>query len=74
MFAFNTTSLNLNLSWRRRYGQAASAPNFRSWGYINVPKFWDIQFWTNNVEPGQTAADQGLHYLPFILHLLDINI
>ena len=37
------------------------------------PKFSDIQVWANSVDP-ETApegeSDQGLHCLPFHLHLL----
>ena len=39
--------------------------------YRNVPKFSDRLAWANNVDPDQTAPDQGLHSLPFRLHLLD---
>ena len=41
--------------------------------YGNVPKFWDRQVWADSVEPDQTEeqSDQGLHCLPFRLHLLD---
>ena len=35
--------------------------------YHNDPKLLD------SVEPDQTAPDQGLHCLPFHLHLLDQN-
>ena len=48
--------------------------------YSNDPKFSDRQVWANSVGPDQTApegawkeqSDQGLHCLPFQLHLLDI--
>ena len=39
--------------------------------YSNDPKFLDRQVWANSVDPDQTAPDQGLHCLPFSLHLLD---
>ena len=43
--------------------------------YSNVPKFLDRQVWANIVDPDRAAArgesDQGLHCLPFHLHLLD---
>ena len=38
--------------------------------YHNDTKFWDIQLLANSVDPYQSA--QGLHCLPFCLHLLDI--
>ena len=37
----------------------------------NDPKFSDRQVWANSVDLDQTAPDQGLHCLPFNLHLLD---
>ena len=45
--------------------------------YRNDPKFSDGQVWANSVDPDQTAPlgavwDQGLHGLPFLLHVLDI--
>ena len=36
-----------------------------------VPKFSDRQVWANSADPVQTAPDQGLHCLLFLLHLLD---
>ena len=44
--------------------------------YRNFPKFSDRQVWANSADPDQTApreeqSDQGLHCLPFPLHLLD---
>ena len=42
--------------------------------YRNYPKFLDRQIWANSVDPDQTAeqqSDQGLHCLPFHLHLFD---
>ena len=41
--------------------------------YCNGPKLSDTQVWTNSADPDQTApqSDQGLHCLPFCLHLLD---
>ena len=39
--------------------------------YCNDPKFLDRQVWTYIVDPDQTAPDQGLHCLPFHLHLLN---
>ena len=39
--------------------------------YRNDPKFSDRQVWANSADPDQTAPDQGLHCLPFPLHLLD---
>ena len=43
--------------------------------YRNDPKFSDTQIWANSADPDQTApeeqSDQGLHCLPFPLHLLD---
>ena len=38
--------------------------------YHNVPKFSDRQVWANSVDP-EEQSDQGLHSLPFRLHLLD---
>ena len=39
----------------------------------NDPKFSDIQILANSVDPDQTQeqSGQGLHCLPFCLHLLD---
>ena len=37
----------------------------------NDPKFSDRQVLANNVDPDQTAPDQGLQCLPFYLHLSD---
>ena len=42
--------------------------------YRNDLKFSDRQFWANSVDPDQSAprqSDQGLHCLPFCLHLLN---
>ena len=43
--------------------------------YSNDLKFSERQVWANSVDPDQTApskqSDQGLHCLPFLLHLLD---
>ena len=48
--------------------------------YCDVPKFSDRQVWANSLDPDQTAprgngieeqSDQGLHCLPFCLHLLE---
>ena len=39
--------------------------------YPNDPKFSDRQVWANSVHPDQEQSYQGLHYLPFCLHLLD---
>ena len=36
----------------------------------NAPKFSDRQVWANCADPDQTA-EQGLHCLPFHLHLFD---
>ena len=39
---------------------------------INDSKFSDRQVWSNSADPDQTApqqSDQGLHCLPFCLHL-----
>ena len=38
--------------------------------YCNDPMFSDKKAWANLVVPDQTAP-QGLHCLPFLLHLLD---
>ena len=46
---------------------------------LNDPKFTDRQVWAKSVDPDQTApggvlveqSDQGLHCLPFYLHILD---
>ena len=53
------------------------AVNVPSQTYRDDPKFSDS--WANSVDPDQTApggafqeqSDQGLHCLPFRLHLLD---
>ena len=42
--------------------------------YRNDPKFLDRQIWANSVDPDQTAPDQGLHCLPFRLHLSDTSL
>ena len=45
--------------------------------FIMLFKFSDRQIWANSVDPDHTAprlkeqSDQGLHCLPFCLHLLD---
>ena len=39
--------------------------------YHNDPKFSDRKAWANSADPGQTAPDQGLHSLQFLLHLLE---
>ena len=43
--------------------------------YRNDPKFSDRKVWANSADPDQTApreqSDQGLHCLPFCLHLRD---
>ena len=40
--------------------------------YCNDPKFLDRQVWANSVDPeARLQPDQGLHCLPFCLHLLD---
>ena len=39
--------------------------------YRNVPKFLERQAWANN-EDLKELSDQGLHCLPFHLHILDI--
>ena len=41
--------------------------------YHNVLKFLGRQVWVNSADPDQTEeqSDQGLHCLPFHLHLLD---
>ena len=36
--------------------------------YRNDPKFLNISSWANSVDPDETAL-QGLHRLPFHLHL-----
>ena len=43
---------------------------FLNTGYHNVLKFSDRQVWANSVDL-EEQSDQGLHYLPFRLHLLD---
>ena len=38
---------------------------------IMIPSFWTVrQVWANSVDPDQEQSDQGLHCLPFGLHLL----
>ena len=39
--------------------------------YRNDPKFSDRYAWANSADPDQTAPDQGLHCLLFLLHRLD---
>ena len=39
--------------------------------YHNDLQFSGRQTWVSDVFPDLTAPDQGLHCLPFILHLLD---
>ena len=50
-----------------------SAPN--KLGYRKNSKYWDIYVCADSVDSDQTAlkeqSDQGLHCLPFCLHLLE---
>ena len=39
--------------------------------YPNDPKFSDRHIWANSVDPDREQSDQGLHCLPYRLHLLD---
>ena len=39
--------------------------------YSNDPRFSDRYAWANSADKDQTAPDQGLHCLPFLMHLLD---
>ena len=45
--------------------------NLRYHYFHNDPKFLDRQVWANSVDSDQEQSDQGLHCLPFCLHLLD---
>ena len=56
---------------------AKALARLMSWlksAYSNDPKFSDRQVWANSIDPDQTAPDQGLHCLPFCLHLLDASL
>ena len=54
--------------------QAVWFVSFGKETYRNDPKIFDQQVWANTVDPDQTAPDQGLHCLPFCLHLSDISL
>ena len=69
MVLFNTIGISWPVAWKSINDM--DCEHFHKEMYRNDPKFLDRQVSASSADPDQTAPPQGLHCLPFRLHLFD---